>query len=155
MHEERYIEIENTLDYEIFTFISRGRNGDLLKIVSFDEIRNNTFNLALGTIWANGEMDFETITNNGDRNKILATVADIVLKFIENHPGKNVYITGSDERRTLLYQKAIAYGYDDLIELFDIYGNISPDSAEPKFESFIKTKIYSGFLIEKKLVSVV
>lgn len=138
MHEDRYIEVENSSDYRTFTFISNGRHGDLVKIVIFDEITefNNVFNLALGTILPGGEMDFISVTNNGDRNKILVTVADIVLKFIENHPGKNVYITGNDNRRTLLYQRAIIYGYDELIEVFNIYGDISTGSRRNEFEFF-------------------
>ena len=138
MHEDRYIEVENSSDYRTFTFISNGRHGDLVKIVIFDEITefNNVFNLALGTILPGGEMDFISVTNNGDRNKILVTVADIVLKFIENHPGKNVNITGNDKRRTLLYQRAIIYGYDELIEVFNIYGDISTGSRRNEFEFF-------------------
>ena len=138
MHEDRYIEVENSSDYRTFTFISNGRHGDLVKIVIFDEITefNNVFNLALGTILPGGEMDFISVTNNGDRNRILVTVADIVLKFIENHPGKNVYITGNDNRRTLLYQRAIIYGYDELIEVFNIYGDISTGSRRNEFEFF-------------------
>jgi len=151
MNEERYIKVESTSDYLTFTFVSQGRHGDLIKVVSFEEIaRLNTFNLALGTFQSDGEIDFVTITNNGDRNKILATVAMIVGIFIEQHPGKNVYITGSDSRRTLLYQRAIAYGYSDLVQMFNIYGNILSDSAMGEFEPFDKTKNYSGFLIERK-----
>jgi len=155
MYEDRYIEIENASDYKTFRFISQGRHGNLLKIVTFDEIPefNGVFNLALGTILPTGEMDFETVTNNGDRNKILVTVANIVLKFIEMHPGKNVYITGSDYRRTLLYQRAIAYGYDELIEMFNIYGDISTGSRRNEFEPFDKAKSYAGFLIEKKTIN--
>jgi hypothetical protein len=112
MNEDRYFKIRSTADYKTFIFVSEGRHGNLIKIVSFDKVAglDNTFNLALGTMLPDGEIDFLTITNNGDRNKILVTVAEIVRKFIEKNPDKNVYITGSDSRRTLLYQRAIAYG---------------------------------------------
>jgi len=126
MNNERYIEIINDPDYTVFKFVSTGRHGDLTKIVSFDEIegRGSVFNLALGTMLFDGKIDFVTTTNNGDRNKVLATVAGIVETFIKKYPEKNVYITGSDSRRTMLYQRAIAYGYDELIQIFDIYGDI-------------------------------
>jgi len=42
----------------------------------------------LGTILSDGKIDFETITTNGDRNKILATVAHIVSIFMAHYPGK-------------------------------------------------------------------
>jgi hypothetical protein len=152
MNEDRYIKIRSTTDYRIFRFVSEGRHGDLIKIVTFDEVENrpDTFNLALGTMQPDGEIDFITISNNGDRNKILATVARIVAIFIEQHPGKNVYITGSDNRRTLLYQRAIAYGYNDLIQMFNIYGNTSTDSPSGEFELFDRSRNYLGFLVERK-----
>jgi len=155
MNEDRYSEIEKSDDYQTFMFISQGRHGDLVKIVSFDAIigLDNTFNLALGTMLPGGTMDYDTISNNGDRNKILATVAQIVNIFIEHHPGKNVYITGSDTRRTLLYQRAISYGYDYLVEMFNIYGDVSIYSPITEVEPFDKTKNYSGFLVEGKITN--
>lgn len=156
MHEDRYVEVESALDYKIFTFVSIGRHGNLMKIVNFDEITGykNVFNLALGTILPNGEVDFETVANNGDRNKILATVVDIILKFIQRRPEASIFITGSDHRRTMLYQRAIAYGYNELSEVFDVYGDTSTHSTLTKFEFFDKTKKYSAFLIKRKKFTV-
>jgi len=150
MNEERYHELRYNADYSIFVFASIGRHGDLLKIVSFDEIDklNNTYNLALGTLLPGGNVDYDSVTNNGDRNKILSTVARIISMFIEQHPGRSVYITGSDERRTMLYQRAINYGYDELIGIFNIYGRLSLEQEE--YEPLDKSKKYSGFLIERK-----
>jgi hypothetical protein len=152
MHEDRYFNIENTPDYELFTFSSKGRHGEIIKIVRFEEVvwLKNTFNLALGTISSDGEEDFESLTNNGDRNKVLATVAIIISKFIETHPRTSIYIAGSDIRRTLLYQRAIAYAYEELIQIFNIFGDVSPSSEKSEFEVFDKLKIYNGFLIRKK-----
>ena len=108
------------------------------------------FNLALGTMMQNGEIDFFTITNNGDRNKILMTVAWIVNIFLERNPGKSVYFTGSDERRTNLYNRSIAYGYEELIKMYHIYGDISLDQYVYEFHRFEKGKLYSGFLVKRK-----
>jgi len=151
MHQDRYTEFKYNDDLSVFVFISRGKYGDLIKVVNFGEIPGNVnvFNLSLGTLGPDGETDFISITNNGDRNKILVTVADIILKFMEMCPGKSVYITGSDSRRTLLYQRAIAYGYDELVENFEIYGETSTHLPGSEFEPFDKAKSYSGFLIQK------
>lgn len=152
VNEARYLQIENTPDYRAFTFISQGRHGDLLKIVVFEEVLwlKNTFNLALGTVLSNGKGDFDTISNNGDRNKILVTVVMIVNNFIEKYPDANVYLTGSDKRRTMLYQRAIIYGYEELIQAFNIWGDTASDTEESEFEPFDPAKIYSGFLIQKR-----
>lgn len=148
MNQERYEDVQNTPDFRVFTFISKGRHGDLLKVAHFDEIDSSTFNLALGTILDDGSIDYDTTTNNGDRNKILVTVARIVYLFTEKHTGKDVFIRGSDYRRNLLYQRAISYAYGELSETFNIYGGISVESEE--YEPFDKNKNYSGFLIERK-----
>ena len=148
MNQERYEDVQNTPNFQVFTFISKGRHGDLIKIAHFDEIDNSTFNLALGTIHKDGTIDYDTTTNNGDRNKILVTVARIIYLFTEKHPGKDVFIRGSDYRRNLLYQRAISYAYDELNEAFNIYGGISTESDE--YEPFNKNNNYSGFLIERK-----
>ena len=151
MNEERYHELENNADYTIFMFVSIGRNGALLKIVNFDKVDelSDTYNLALGTMNDTGEVDYNSVSNNGDRNKILATIAQIVIIFFRYHPGKNIYITGSDYRRTMLYQRAIHYAYDELIQLFNIYGETS--FGKDDYELFDKNKNYSGFVINRKV----
>ena len=155
MNEERYHKIENTPNYKAYTFVSEGPHGELTKVVTFYEIKSlaDTFNLALGTVLPNGEIDFLTITNNGDRNKILVTIAWIVGIFMEHYTGKSVYFTGSDNRRTQLYNRSIAYGYDELIKTYHLYGDKSLDEDIHEFEPFEKGKKYSGFLVERKIVT--
>lgn len=152
MNEDRYTEIKSDPDYTVFRFVNEGRYGRLTKIVRFDKLkrRNNTFNLALGTVLNDGKVDFTSITNNGDRNKILATVAKIVYMVIQKYPDMDVYVTGSDSRRTLLYQRAIIYAYDELIDTFNIYGVLTNDEMID-YEPFDRSKNYLGFLIEKKI----
>ena len=151
MNEERYIEIKNDPDYTVFNFVSEGRYGKLTKIVRFDQLkrRDSTFNLALGSLLDGGEVDFTSITNNGDRNKILATVAKIIFIVVEKYPDMDIYVTGSDSRRTLLYQRAIIYAYDELIETFNIYGVLTNDEMID-YEPFDRAKSYLGFLIKRK-----
>lgn len=152
MQIDSYSNVSNSTDYKSFTFVSEGRHGKLTKLVRFDELkqRADTYNLALATLLSNGTADYLTTSNNGDRNKILATVARITLLFFEKYPEKSVYLTGSDERRTLLYHRAISYGYSELIQMFNIYGYNSRNIYDDDFEPFNKLKSYTGFLIEKK-----
>jgi len=151
MNEDRYI-IKKSLDYQRFAFISEGRHGKLIKLVIFEEVtkKKNTFNLALGTILPDGTEDYFSTTNNGDRNKVLSTVAHATFMFFEAHPNKSVYFTGSDYRRTVLYQRAISYGYDELIKSFVLYGEIILDSGINDFVPFNKEENYIGFLVEKR-----
>jgi len=61
----------------------------------------------------------------------------------------DIYVTGSDNRRTLLYQQAIIYAYDELIETFNIYGVLT-NHEMIDHEPFHRSKNYLGFLIERK-----
>ena len=152
MNQDRYFDVKNNRAYTIFTFISEGRYGRLTKILIFEELKriNNTVNLALGTVLDNQKIDFTGITNNGDKNKILATVAAIVYNFNEIYPDVGIYVSGSDTRRTILYQRAIAYAYDELTLTFNIHGDISTDDEIHDFQPFDGSKNYTGFLIERK-----
>ena len=152
MNNDRYDNVEIAPNFKLFTFVSQGIHGDLIKVVTFSDFlrAENTFNLSLGTLLSNGKIDYDTITNNGDRNKILTTVALIIGIFIQQHRGSSIYVAGSDKRRTLLYQRAIAYGYEELRELFNIYGDFSSELEESRFEPFDSSKKYSGFLIREK-----
>ena len=152
MNENRYTQITSTSDYKIFTFISEGRHGKLTKFVRFDKLDywSDTYNIALGTVLENGVIDYTGITNNGDRNRLLATVASIIFTFLEKNPGNAVYLTGSDLRRTLLYQRAINYAYEELIQLFNIEGDISTGEDFSEFEPFDTSKNYYGFRVKRK-----
>ena len=152
MQIDSYSNISTSADYKSFVFISEGRHGQLFKLVRFDELkeRANTFNLALGTVSSNGVVDYLGTSNNGDRNKILATVAQITFLFLERYPDKCVYLTGSDQRRTLLYHRAISYGYSELVQLFNIYGYNTRNFYDENFEPFSQRGNYTGFLIEKR-----
>ena len=104
----------------------------------------------MGTVLENGVIDYTGITNNGDRNRLLATVASIIFTFLEKNPGNAVYLTGSDLRRTLLYQRAINYAYEELIQLFNIEGDISTGEDFSEFEPFDTSKNYYGFRVKRK-----
>jgi len=152
MNRDSYIDIRKSADFKTFAFVSEGRHGKLVKLVKFDELkaRKNTFNLSLGTVLSDGTVDYSTTTNNGDRNKILTTVAEATFIFFDKYPDMKVYLTGSDNRRTVLYQRAISYAYNELTRSFSLYGEILLDSGITDFVPFDKTESYIGFLIEKR-----
>jgi hypothetical protein len=80
------------------------------------------YNLAFGDVTEDGEIDDVNVTNNQDRNRIIATVALTMKKFFESHPEKEVQIQGSTDARTRLYRMAISKHRDDFGRSFYIYG---------------------------------
>ena len=74
-----------------FTFISEGKNGKVEKIVLYEEINEGVFNLAFGDKdITTGHINDRIVTNNGDTEKVLATVISTVYTFFDKNP--NAYI---------------------------------------------------------------
>lgn len=92
-----------------FEFISEGKKGLIHKIVKFQPTNlKGVYNLAFGDKhMKTGEIDDEVISNNGDSEKVLATVSATVYAFTDKYPHTWIYATGSTESRTRLYQMGI------------------------------------------------
>jgi hypothetical protein len=137
---------ESHLDYE---FHSEGPKGRIKKVVRYTP-RNaggiTYFNLGFGD-WdeAKKRVDDRAITNNQDRDKILATVAITVLEFTRHFPDIPVYATGSTPSRTRLYQIGIAANWNTIEPLLYVYGY-----KGTRWESFQKGINYGGFMVLRK-----
>lgn len=148
MKYEIYNEIKVTDDYSIFDFVSVGRNGNIPKRIEFMPTEIPSFyNLAFGDIDENGEIDDYSISDNGDRNKILATVAYAVDIYVTRYPDRWVYFRGSTLERTRLYRMAIGINLDELLLKFDIYAE--QKGGIVKFQRNIEAE---GLLVRKKIV---
>ena len=119
-------------DLTIFEFISEGPNGLIRKIIQFQETNQpNLYNLAFGDKNPEtGEVDDFAISNNGDSEKVLATVVSALYAFFDKHPDTFVYATGSTSARTRLYRMGITRFYGEMIEDFDLYGQIDDQFHE-------------------------
>ncbi|MBX3254913.1 MAG: hypothetical protein KF862_12290 [Chitinophagaceae bacterium] len=148
MKYEIYKDIKVTDDYSIFDFISIGRNGNIPKRIEFMTTEMpGFFNLAFGDIDENGEIDDYSISDNGDRNKVLATVAYAVEIYLNKYPDRWVYFRGSTLERTRLYRMAIGLNLEELSLKFDIYAEQKDGIVE--FQRNIEA---IGLLVKKKIV---
>jgi len=143
---ERYtLKAESNLT--VFEFISEGPKGNIGKIIQFQETNYpGVYNLAFGdkNIFT-GEVDDLAISNNGDSEKVLATVVSAVYAFFDKHPKVFVYATGSTRARTRLYRMGITKFFEELKKDFYLYGQIG-DS----FYEFENGKDYIAFLAQRK-----
>jgi hypothetical protein len=132
----------------VFEFISEGPKGLVRKIIQFQETNQpNLYNLAFGDKNpATGEMDDLAVSNNGDSEKVLATIVAALYAFFDKHPDAFVYAAGSTSARTRLYRISITRFYGEMIEDFDLYGQIGD-----KFYEFEIGKDYAGFLTQRKI----
>jgi hypothetical protein len=78
--------------------------------------------LASGDWNKNETIDDKTVTNNNDRQKILATVASAVVEFIKYYPGAFIYVQESTPSRTRLYKMGIAAYWQEINKEFEVYG---------------------------------
>jgi hypothetical protein len=130
----------------MYEFYSEGPRGRIKKTVIYSEIDKNLFNLGFGD-WNEERqgLDDSNRSNNGDRDKVLATVASTALIFTNHFPGARIFAEGSTPARTRLYQMGIG---DNLLEInvtFEIKGFIGD-----QWEGFQRGRNYAAFLITRK-----
>ena len=107
-----------------FEFESGGPKGTIKKTIEFKRLskKANVYNLGFGDEKLNGDIDDLIVTGNNDSQKVLATVAFAVIKFLEKHPDKGIYATGSTKARSRLYKIGISNNLEEIQRSFVIYG---------------------------------
>ena len=143
---ERYhLKSDNTLTY--FEFISIGSNGAVRKMIEFQATSTpGIYNLAFGDKNPDtNEIDDLAISNNGDTQKVLATVVAALYAFFDKNPEAIVYATGSTPARTRLYRMGITKFYNEIQNDFYVHGQIGD-----KLYNFEVGKEYQGFVAQRK-----
>jgi len=140
----------------IFEFNSSGPNGEIKKIIIFNATQSKEiYNLAFGDLIYNEVLkkyilDDSIVTDNGDRNKILATVTRSIYIFTEKYPEKMVFFKGSTLGRTRLYRRAISINLEELSETFIIFGATKNEFGNVISVPFKPNDDFFGFIIKRK-----
>lgn len=131
----------------VFEFTSEGIHGSIAKLVVYSETHlHNFYNLGFGDKdEITGQIDDEIVTNNGDSEKVLATVASTLYIFMEKFPDAMVFATGSTKARTRLYRIGISNNFVEIKEDFNVYGLINDN-----WQDFQKQTEFEAFLVIKK-----
>jgi hypothetical protein len=90
-------------------------------------------------------MDDMAVSNNHDKDKVLGTVALIVLDFTARFRDIAIYAQGSTPARTRLYQMGIAANWDKIDPILTIHGYINNE-----WQLFQKNVKYEAFLALRK-----
>ena len=148
MKEEKY-NFKKLAEEHYYEFFSEGPKGKIKKVVSYrliEEFPSRIYNLGFGD-WnqEQGDVDDTVATNNRDRQKVLATVANTVLDFTKTHPDALIFAQGSTPARTRLYQMGIGNFFDEIGALLLVIGYYNGD-----WQPFEKGKNYQAFLIKRK-----
>ncbi len=129
----------------VFEFVSIGRNGKITKLIKFSETHiEGIFNLGFGDKdKKTGKIDDLKVSNNGDSEKVLATVVSAIYAFTDVYKDAWVYVTGSTPSRTRLYQMGINKYYHEAINDFEVYGLFNGQwimlDRKIKFEAFFNS----------------
>ena len=135
-------------DFKDYEFYSIGPKGRIKKVVLFTRVvaESTFYNLAFGDIDpATGLLDDTVVTDNNDRDLVLATVANTINDFCDRHGNYFIYAEGSTAARTRLYQISIAVLWEEIRLNFDIYG--FKDGAWHKFQKNVN---YEAFFVKRK-----
>lgn len=132
----------------VFEFLSQGPKGRIPKLIKFSETHLKDFyNLAFGDKdIETGEIDDLTVSNNGDSEKVLATVVSAVYAFTDKNRNAWVYATGSTQSRTRLYKRGISKYYEEAVNDFEIYGLFENEwidfNPNTDFEAFLIKRLH-------------
>jgi hypothetical protein len=133
-------------DHHMYLFFSEGPKGKIPKGVIYSQIEGSLYNLSFGD-WdlKLRQLDDYSRSNNGDRDKILATVAYTTLDFTDKFPDIDIFVEGSTTARTRLYQMGITNNLLEINNYFRVEGY-----RYKKWECFQPGRNYEAFLIERK-----
>ena len=149
--------VTNSQELDVIEFISVGKNGNIRKAIHIQATHNPiVFNLGFGDMVKrikNGEIVFElddsVNSENGDRDKVLATVAGAAYNYTAKYPERWVIFEGIDAIRTRLYRMAITKNYAELSKDFFIFGVIF-ENGDPVLHKFDSNTRFDGFIVKRK-----
>lgn len=146
MNLEKYA-LKSEEDLTVFEFISEGPRGTIRKLIQFQETTEpGVYNLAFGDkSQITGDIDDLAVSNNGDTDKVLATVVAALYAFFDHYPDVLVYATGSTAARTRLYRMGIIRFYREMQQDFYLFGQVGDN-----FQEFENGTTYDGFLAQRK-----
>jgi hypothetical protein len=134
---------DSFLDYE---FESTGPKGVIKKVARFSAIGENLYNFGFGDLdESTGEISDTSVSNNGDDDKILITLARIIFLFTLAYPPAAVFIRGTSPSRTRRYQMGINKHWEQINPVFEVFG-----LKNEKWEPFRKDENYEAFLGRRK-----
>jgi hypothetical protein len=131
----------------VYEFVSEGSRGQIHKLIKYSETSLKGFyNLAFGDKdLLTGDIDDNVVSNNGDSEKVLATVVSSVYAFTDLEKDAWVYATGSSMARTRLYRMGITKYLDEISKDFLVFG-----LRDGEWENFEKEIEYTAFVVRRK-----
>ena len=144
---ERYPSFTSN-DYQDYEFYSEGPKGKVKKIIRYEKVNEKPiiYNLAFGDEdEETGRINDTAVTNNQDRDMVLATVASTIIDFTNHYGNHLILAEGSTPARTRLYQMGISSIWEEISTDFEVYG-----LREGDWHEFKRGVNYDAFLVKRK-----
>ena len=133
-------------DYEFFSEGPKGKIKKSIHYTKLDDADIPIHNLAFGDQnTATNSIDDLIVSNNKDKDLVLATVAHTIDQFCSHHLDQYVFAAGSTPARTRLYQMGISRLWDQISVDFDLLG-----LKNHKWLPFKYGINYDAFMVKKK-----
>ncbi len=148
--ELEHYDLTASADSVEFDFVSVGPKGRIRKLIRYVKIGEPAvYNLGFGDFDpAINDFNDRVVTDNGDGEKVLATVAASVVWFLDHYPGSWIYFKGSTLARTRLYRMGLSRYHEELLEDVDLFG-----FTNDRWEDFTKNTPYESFLVRQKTLT--
>lgn len=146
MQLEKYA-ISTSAQHTGYLFMSVGKRGNIVKVVQYTPTDvPGEYNLGFGDYDLTTGIVGDTIrSNNGDRDKVLATVGATAIDFLNWHPEATIFAIGSTHARTRMYQIGINRFHEEITAEHDVFG-----LKDGRWESFEPNQSYEAFRMRRK-----
>lgn len=153
--ERQIYELSANADFTVFEFTSSGKNGRIRKAIKFTQTLNgNVYNLGFGDIVfsdeATIEIDDDTLSNNGDLEKVIATVVHSVYLFVEHHPDMYILFGSSNKAKLRMYRMFLSRNLTQILQSFTVYGAIHNEKGQLVNVPFNSATDVDGYFVIRK-----
>jgi hypothetical protein len=141
----------NVQDAHRYIFASIGKTR-IIKAVDFTPTTiPNLYSLSFGDLQSDGTVDDISISNNGDILKVLSTVVQIAMDFLNYNPHFKLVFTGSTDERTRLYARILKMYESEFRKSFTISALIATEHFYKEIDFNPQDAFkYSAFFLKKK-----
>jgi hypothetical protein len=143
-------------DFTVYNFTSTGKNGAIEKAIKYTQTLNpGVYNMGFGDIISEskitGEVEIDDIglSNNGDIEKVLATVAHSVFIFTEHYPDAFVLFGSNDKAKLRLFRMAISRNMTEIMRTFTVFSAIRNKSGQIVNMPFSEKGETIGFFVKR------
>lgn len=142
-----------------FEFISIGKKGEFPILIKFSPIdpTRTIWNLGFGVAVLDNQgfvirIDDTIVIDNGDVNKIFATVAQKALDFLNIFPDRYVYFNGSDAIRTRKYRQILSHHFEEINPDYRVFSVRIENNTFTQAIDFVPNTgdVLNGFVIERR-----